>query len=127
MNAQSIMAIAAGGAIGAVSRHFVGSFILRLMGAGFPWGTLTVNIIGSFIMGVFVELLALKLNASPLLRSFFAVGVLGGFTTFSSFSLETVLLIERGAMAQAALYVGTSVLLGVAALFAGLTVTRILL
>lgn len=121
---QSVLAIAAGGALGAVARHYVGGYVMRLTGMGFPFGTMTVNILGSLLMGVLIELLAVKLNASPVFRAFFAVGVLGGFTTFSTFSLETALLIERGAMMQAALYVGGSVILGVGALFAGLALVR---
>ena len=119
-----LLIVAAGGACGAALRHLVGLAALRMLGPNFPWGTLTVNILGSFIMGVFIELLALKLNGSAELRLLIATGLLGGFTTFSAFSLDVVLLYERGALGTAALYVLGSVVLAIGALFAGLIVTR---
>ena len=90
----------------------------------FPWGTLTVNIVGSFLMGVFIELLARRFGTSNELRLFVATGVLGGFTTFSAFSLETALMIERRAYGEALGYALVSVLLSVTALFLGLMLMR---
>lgn len=119
--------VAVGGAIGASLRHLVGLVTLRLFGPAFPWGTLTVNVIGSFVMGLLVELIARRLNASAELRLFLMTGVLGGFTTFSSFSLDTAAMWERGETALAAGYVATSVVIGIGALFAGLSVMRSLL
>lgn len=114
----------AGGAVGAGCRHLVGLATLRLFGTGFPIGTLTVNILGSFLMGLLIELLALKIDASANLRLFLATGMLGGFTTFSAFSLDVALLWERGQAANAALYIALSVGLSILALFAGLAVVR---
>lgn len=119
-----VLAIAAGGALGAVGRHFVGAAALRLLGPGFPVGTVTVNIVGSFLMGALVALMALKLSPSPELRAFLTVGLLGGFTTFSAFSLDAVLLYERGAFAAAAAYVAVSVVCSIAGLVAGLQIVR---
>lgn len=121
-----LLIVAAGGAIGAGLRHLTGLAALRLLGVNFPWGTLSVNIAGSFLMGVFIELLALKLNSSNELRLFVATGMLGGFTTFSAFSLDVALLWERGAAMQAGAYIAASVLLSILALFAGLGIVRAL-
>ncbi len=120
-----ILQIALGGAIGASLRYLVSSNLLRLLGTGFPYGTLTVNIVGSFLMGVFASWVALRgtgslQHAAPFLMT----GILGGFTTFSAFSLETILLIERGEPRLAALYVGASVVCSVGSLFLGLALTR---
>lgn len=119
-----LVAIAAGGAFGALGRHFVNVLALAWFGTAFPWGTLTVNIVGSFLMGVFVELSALAWSPGPALRAMLTVGMLGAFTTFSTFSLETALLYERGQLGLSALYVLSSVALSVAGLFAGLALIR---
>lgn len=116
--------VALGGAIGASARHLVGVQAVRLMGHGFPWGTLTVNILGSLLMGVLIEAMALKFGAGQHARAFLATGVLGGFTTFSAFSLDVAVLWERGAAGLAAAYVAASVILSIAALFAGLWLVR---
>lgn len=126
-----IVYIAAGGALGAVFRHLVGSLAVRLFGSGFPIGTLTVNIVGSFLMGILIEWLALKIQSPPSigaqnLRLLLATGFLGGFTTFSAFSLETMLLWERGAVTLAAVYIAASVILSLAALAAGLALVRMI-
>ena len=122
-----ILAVAFGGAIGAVSRHFVAGQVMRWLGGGFPWGILTVNVLGSFLLGVLVELMALKWSIGPELRAFLVVGLFGGFTTFSAFSLDAVLLIERGQFASAMAYILATVALSVLGLFAGLQVCRALL
>jgi CrcB protein len=119
-----LLLVAAGGAVGASMRHLVGLAALRLIGPGFPWGTLGVNIVGSFAMGVLIELLARRVGASPELRLFVATGILGGFTTFSAFSLDVAVLWERGAHMAAAGYVAASVAGAIAALFAGLIIVR---
>ncbi|MEX0407233.1 fluoride efflux transporter CrcB [Aquibium sp. LZ166] len=121
---KEIALVAAGGAIGASLRHLTGAAMLRIAGMSFPWGTLTVNIVGSFLMGVFIELLARRFGTSNELRLFVATGVLGGFTTFSAFSLDVAVLWERGASGHAAAYVAASVIGAVAALFAGLWIIR---
>ncbi|MBX3532178.1 MAG: fluoride efflux transporter CrcB [Rhizobiaceae bacterium] len=113
-----------GGAVGAGLRHLVNLTALRLAGPSFPWGTLTVNVAGSFAMGLLVELIARRFGASAEMRLFLATGVLGGFTTFSAFSLDAVVLWERGATAASMLYVGGSVALSLAALVAGLWLAR---
>jgi CrcB protein len=91
---------------------------------GFPYGTLFINIVGSFVMGLTAEYFALKAGLPQHLRLFLTTGIYGGFTTFSAFSLETVLLYERGDLAGAIIYVAASVILSVAALFAGLAIVR---
>ena len=121
---RMILAVAAGGAVGAVGRYLIAAQALRLLGPNFPWGTLTVNVLGSFAMGVIVELSALRMSLSPPSRAFVVVGLLGGFTTFSAFSLDVSVLLERNEVGRAALYALMSVALSVGALFAGLAVTR---
>ncbi|KCV82756.1 camphor resistance protein CrcB [Actibacterium atlanticum] len=114
--------VALGGAIGASGRYMTGVLATRIMGHGFPWGTLTVNVVGSFVMGALAVVLALKFDNR--FAPFLMTGVLGGFTTFSAFSLDAVTLFERGQVATAALYVITSVTLSVLALIAGLALAR---
>ena len=121
MAANMILAVAAGGAFGAVARYLVAGQIGQWLGTGFPWGTLAVNIVGSLIMGALTELMALQWSPSPELRVF---GVLRGFTTFSAFSLETVLLMERNDWLPALFYVAGSVLLSVGGFMAGLRLVR---
>ncbi len=124
---QMLFAIAAGGALGALSRHYVAGAITRSFGNSLPYGTFTVNIIGSLLMGLLITGLALRFEATQELRGFLTVGLLGGFTTFSTYSLETALLIERGDLQGAVLYALGSLLVGVLALFAGMWLGRILL
>ena len=119
----TLISVALGGAIGASLRYLAGVGLFRLMGPSqFPVAILSVNVIGSFLMGVFVVLAAQRglTHLSP----FVMTGLLGGFTTFSAFSLEAVTLYERGDVTQAALYVGLSVVLSIAGLMAGLALTR---
>jgi CrcB protein len=97
----------------------------RAFGVSFPYGTLAVNVIGGFLMGLFIELLARRFEGSPELRLFIAIGILGGFTTFSSFSLDVVVLWERGELATALFYVLASVILSIGAVFFGLWLARI--
>ncbi|MBA8798939.1 CrcB protein [Agrobacterium sp. RC10-4-1] len=119
----NIVLVAAGGAIGSVFRYLVGVWSVRLAGVNFPWGTLTVNVVGSFLIGLLVELVARRLNASMEMRLFLVTGVLGGFTTFSSFSLDAVSLYER-ALGLSAVYVLASLSVSIAAVFAGLALGR---
>lgn len=118
--------VAIGGAAGASMRHLVGMMALRAFGSGFPYGTIICNIAGSFLMGLLVEVLALRLNASTEVRLLLTTGLLGGFTTFSTFSLDIVTLTERGQMGVALFYVALSLAGGIVALFAGLGVARAL-
>ncbi len=123
---NTLLAVAAGGAIGAGARHLFNLQMLRLFGPNFPWGTFGVNVIGSLLMGLAVGLFALKLDLTPEVRSFVTTGVLGGFTTFSAFSLDAMNMIERGDTVLALAYMGGSVALGLAALFAGLLLMRMM-
>jgi CrcB protein len=108
-------------------RHGVNVAAARLVGFGFPWGTLSVNILGSFAMGVLAGWLALKAGEewTQPVRVFVATGILGGFTTFSAFSLDAVLLWERGQIALAAAYIVASVVLSIGGLVGGLALVRI--
>lgn len=124
---NTLFAIALGGAVGASGRHLFNLQAMRLLGLGFPWGTLGVNIIGSFIMGVLAESFALRFNVSAEMRSFLMTGVLGGFTTFSAFSLDAGVMIERNDFALAGLYIAASVVGSIAALFFGLYAVRTVL
>jgi fluoride exporter len=119
-----ILLVAVGGAIGSVARYLVGVGMTRMMGITFPWGTLTVNIVGSFAIGILTELVARRFDASAELRLLIVVGFLGGFTTFSSFSLDTMVLVERGATFHAFAYVGASLVLALGAAFGGLLLGR---
>lgn len=119
------MLVAAGGAVGAVARYLAGIGATRALGSGWPYGTLTVNVVGGFAMGLLAATLALRGGADQdRWRVLLGVGVLGGFTTFSAFSLEVALMIERRQLPQAFGYSVLSVLLSVAALFAGLMLAR---
>ncbi len=117
-------AVACGGAVGAMGRHLVSGQVMRWAGSGFPWGTLTVNILGSFLLGALVEYLALRWSTTQEMRGFLVVGVLGGFTTFSAFSLDAVLLLERGSLGPAFTYIAGNVALSICGLFAGLLLIR---
>ncbi|MFD1744405.1 fluoride efflux transporter CrcB [Rhizobium helianthi] len=123
----NILLVAAGGAFGSICRYLTGLLMTRLFGTAFPWGTITVNIVGSFAIGFLTELVARKFNASMEMRLLLVVGILGGFTTFSSFSLDTVALLERGATMPAVIYVLASVLVSLTATFAGFGLGRALL
>ena len=119
-----LLAVAAGGALGAVGRYLVVSAVGQVFGTGFPLGTIVVNVVGSFLLGALTEAMALAWSPSPELRAMIAIGVLGAFTTFSTFSLDVALLYERGALGQAALYAGASVVLSIGAFFLGLALLR---
>lgn len=119
---QTTFFVALGGALGATVRFLIGVGLLRAVGPGFPVAIIAVNILGSFLMGLFVVLSAHKGWSSY--APFVMIGLLGGFTTFSAFSLETITLYERGALGQAALYVGLSVIGSLFAIMAGITLGR---
>jgi len=122
-----ILLVALGGAIGSVARYLTGILSSRLFGPNFPWGTLAVNIFGSFAIGLLIELIARRLNASADMRLFLVTGLMGGFTTFSSFSLDFASLFERGDLGLAASYLIGSVVISLLAVFAGLAFGRALL
>ncbi len=113
-----------GGGIGAAARHGANLLVAKMISASFPYGTLIINVLGSSIMGVIIGYFALKGQASQHWRLFLTTGILGGFTTFSTFSLEAVLLYERGETVAASLYVAASVGLSVAGLIAGIWLLR---
>lgn len=123
---KTLLFVALGGAIGASGRYMVGSLVSHLPHGGFPLGTFTVNAVGSFALGVLAALMAMTWSPSPELRAFLVVGVLGGFTTFSAFSLDVILLVERGRAALALGYVAASLIVAIGGLFAGLRLTRML-
>ena len=124
MNFGLLLAVAAGGALGSVARYLAGIGATRLFGLGFPWGTLIINIAGSFLIGAFVELFALKWDLPQEARVFLTVGICGGFTTFSTFSLDTWVLMERGDWGFAAAYILGSVVLSIVALIGALHLVR---
>lgn len=115
-----------GAGIGGAMRHAVNVTAFKLLGLGFPYGTLAVNVLGGFVMGLLVELFVLKGDPGQHWRLFLTTGILGGFTTFSAFSLETALMIQRGNYGTAAFYAAISVTGSVSALFAGLWIGRTL-
>lgn len=124
---KTVLAIAAGGALGALARHYFAAQIMRWTAGGFPWGIFAANILGSFLMGVLVHALMHLPEPMPGLRAFLTVGFLGAFTTFSTYALDVVLLIERGQMALAAGYAIGSAVLAVLGLFSGMALAKMVL
>jgi fluoride exporter len=125
---QAYLLVFLGAGIGGALRHGVNVGWARMCGTAFPWGTLTVNVIGSFVMGAIAAWLAFRAGEgwSQPIRLFLTTGILGGFTTFSAFSLDAVMLWERGQLGLAASYVAASVILSIAGLLAGLASIRTL-
>lgn len=122
---QAVLLVGAGGALGAVARYGTGVLFGRLGLGGFPWTTMTVNILGSFLMGLFISYLAFATPPHQAeLRQLIAIGVMGGFTTFSSFSLDAMTMIERGQFMPAAFYILASVVVSIVALFIGMLIFR---
>ncbi|ATN34558.1 protein CrcB [Rhizobium sp. ACO-34A] len=119
-----ILLVAAGGAVGSVCRYLVGVGALRLLGPSFPWGTLTVNVVGCFGIGVLAELIVARFGASADLRLLLITGFLGGFTTFSAFALDAVSLFERGAAFSSFVYLASSIVVSIAATVAGMLLMR---
>lgn len=120
-----LIAVAAGGALGAVARHVLADQVTRLAGDGWPWGIFVVNVLGCVLLGILIQASTSFAEPMPALRAFLAIGVLGAFTTFSAFSLDTVMLIERGQFLPAAAYIVASVLFSVGGLFAGMSAVRL--
>jgi fluoride exporter len=122
---QALLLVGAGGAFGAICRYLLGVQTLRALGGGWPYGTFAANVVGGLAMGLLAGVLAHRGGVDQeKWRLLLGVGVLGGFTTFSAFSLETVLMIERRAYGAAGLYVVGSVVASVVALFMGLLIAR---
>ena len=113
-----------GGGLGSALRHGVGKASLVLLGPAFPYGTLAINVVGSFLMGLVAGWFTLRGQASQEWKLFLTTGIIGGFTTYSTFSLETALLWERGDIGLAFLYVGGTLLLGFIGIFGGLALVR---
>ncbi|HXB52414.1 MAG TPA: fluoride efflux transporter CrcB [Rhizomicrobium sp.] len=124
MNYPVIAAVAVGGAIGSAARYLIAGWVQSVAWTGFPYGIFVVNISGGLVMGILTELMALKWNVPLEMRAFLTTGILGGYTTFSTFSLDSALLIERGAYASAAIYIVGSAAVSILALFAGLWLIR---
>ena len=117
----------AGGALGSGARYLVNVWAARSLGAGFPWSTLIVNVVGCAAMGILAEVVMHRLDGSPAWRAFLATGILGGFTTFSAFALDFAALTRTGELAPALIYVALSVALSLAGVFAGLAIGRALI
>ncbi len=122
-----VLWVALGGALGSAARYGVNVWSGRLLGSDFPWHTLFVNLFGCFAMGALTALMALKLDVGNDVRAFLTTGILGGFTTFSAFSLDFALLVERKSYLAAGAYAAGSVLFSLAAVFAGLHLVRSIL
>ncbi|MDA0230766.1 MAG: fluoride efflux transporter CrcB [Proteobacteria bacterium] len=126
-----VLAIAFGGAVGSVGRYYVADLAERwfasFLGTGFPYGTVVVNVLGSFIFGALIESFAVTLMPSAEIRALVFVGVLGSFTTFSAFSSDSYLLLERGETGRALLYIFISVAISLGAFFVGLRLLRLIL
>ena len=121
---NTILPISIGAVAGALSRHYIAGFITSFFSGGFPWGILICNVLGSFLMGVFIESGVKVFDITHAVRLFVATGFLGAFTTFSTFSLETVLLINRGQLGLAFLYILGSVCVSIIALYLGMVLLR---
>ncbi|WP_248445956.1 fluoride efflux transporter CrcB [Sinorhizobium meliloti] len=119
-----ILLVGAGGALGSVLRYLIGLWMLQRAGPAFPWGTLFVNVTGSFLIGFLAEFILHKMGASPEMRVFLVTGVLGGYTTFSAFSLDAIALLEHGQTMSGLAYIVASVGLSILAVFAGLVLMR---
>ncbi len=120
-----LLQVAFGGALGASLRYLSGAMMLRVMGSGFPYGTMFVNVVGSFLMGLLAFYLLERMDGGlSRYAPFLMTGLLGGFTTFSAYSLDALYLLERGRYASASVYMGGSVVLAIGALFLGITIAR---
>lgn len=124
MTVLTVFAVAAGGALGALARYSVGAAALRFLGAGFPYGTLAVNVTGAFILGLTMGWISHSGHLTPDLQKFWIIGFLGAFTTFSAFTMETLTMLQRQEYMLFALYTGGSVILALVALAAGLYMAR---
>jgi CrcB protein len=121
---ETVLAVFVGGGLGAVLRHFFNNFVMHLWGRDFPLGIMLINIIGSFVMGLLIGLFAHVWDAPQNLRVFLTVGILGGFTTFSSFSLNAVELFQHEQYLSGTIYVLGSVLIGALSLVLGMWLVR---
>jgi CrcB protein len=120
----AVGAVAVGGALGSVMRYVVSNWFSHRFGAGFPWGTFTINVSGAFVIGVVLELATTRAGFNPYVRLFMATGILGGYTTFSTFAFETYLLGADGFPLQSLAYAGGSVIVGLASTLLGVVLVR---
>jgi CrcB protein len=121
-----IVAVFIGGGIGAILRYWLGGSVYRFMGADFPYGTLLVNVLGCFFIGFLAYNFEERFVIQPWLRSFLAIGLLGGFTTFSTFSIETIALLQDGSYLRGIANVVYSLFIGLGATWFGITIGRLL-
>lgn len=121
-----VIAIACGGAFGALSRYFVIGLVTDWLGKDFPFGTLLVNVLGSFLIGILYVVVVVKMHVSPELKSILVVGFLGAFTTFSTFSLEAFNFINQGLLLSAVTYILSSVILCILAVWAGVSLAKLI-
>ncbi|MDZ4843041.1 MAG: fluoride efflux transporter CrcB [Hyphomicrobium aestuarii] len=121
---QLLLLATLGGGIGAGARYLIQTEMIRRLGPGFPWWTLAINVAGCLLMGIIADLISRRFGGSPEARALLMTGVLGGFTTFSAFSLDVAQLVERRDMLAAAGYIGGSVILTIAALYLGIAIAR---
>lgn len=121
-----VIAIACGGAFGALSRYFIIGIVTDWLGKDFPFGTLFVNVLGSFLIGILYVVVVLKMHVSPELKSILVVGFLGAFTTFSTFSLEAFNFINQGLLLSAVTYILSSVILCILAVWAGVSLAKLI-
>jgi CrcB protein len=124
MNPTALLSVALGGAFGSIARYLAGIYVGRWLGTAFPWATLFINVSGSFLIGALAEGFALRWNTAQATRILLVVGLCGGYTTFSTFSLDVVTLLGRGEIVAASTYALISVVLSVAALYAALHLMR---
>jgi CrcB protein len=128
VDGSALAAVMLGGAIGAGLRYLVSAWFLQRFGPGVPYATFVINVLGCFCIGMIAELAKTRaFGITPLVRAFATTGILGGFTTFSTFAYESVTLLEDGAASLSALYVGASVVVGLIAAYAGAIAARIIL
>jgi CrcB protein len=120
----AVTAVALGGAIGSIFRYLLATWFVQQIGSGFPWATFTINVSGSFLIGIVLQLAATRSGFDPHLRLFLATGILGGFTTFSTFSYETYALSGGALSFSSVFYALGSVIAGVAAVYVGVTLAR---
>lgn len=120
----AILCVAVGGALGSVFRYLLTNWFVQTFGPSFPWGTFTINVTGAFVIGIVLQTAALQPNFSPYLRLFIATGILGGYTTFSTFAYDTFSLGDTERIMHAILYAGGSLILGVIAAVLGVMVAR---
>jgi CrcB protein len=123
-HAVTVLWIGLGGFIGANARYFLGRAVIERWGSAFPWGTLTVNVLGSLLIGIILEVIAQRAISDPAYRLFLVVGFLGGFTTFSTFAFESVTLLDDGKWTRALTYVLASNALAIVACFLGMWIVR---